>query len=305
MTDTSDKNRLLAREIHGIFSRGIRLGPDVCRYMDAVFTAPSAEELLVILNDVSDPDRDSLVELIFFPDPAHQIQLEPLLQRHDYEDSDGPKVLEALMAEAPQALLIFEDGRGRIQIPVPRDECGQFIARLNISQLIPEPLVEAISQNVAPEDQDRMKVRLRNARFTPSGAQTDFLVRFFRHIVADTEQLLEYLDLLLEILRDLPEDADIFAGLMARKRFYFKSIRQGEKLAEYLEKENIETLIAQGFRIPHIDIADARHKMAMLDRIGYAIFGKSEYMDPGGGAPESGEYGAEELRRLMDSYNRF
>ncbi len=305
MTDTSDKIKILAREISNLFSQGIRLGPDVCRYMDAVFTAPSAEELLVILNDVSDPDRDSLMELIFFPDLAHQVRLEPLLQSHEFEGSDASKVLDALMAQAPQALLIFEDGRGRLQIPVPRYEAGQFIARLNISHPIPEPLAAAISQDIALEDQDRMKVRLRNARFTPSEVQTDFLVRFFRHIMGDTEQLLEYLDLLLEILRDLPGDGDIFAGLMARKRFYFKSIQQGEKLAEYLEKENIETLIARGFRIPHIDIADARHKMAMLDRISYAIFGKSEYMDPGGSAPESGEYSAEELRRLMDSYNRF
>ncbi|MBC8393303.1 MAG: hypothetical protein H8E17_12150, partial [Deltaproteobacteria bacterium] len=64
--------RILAEKIAAVLREGLDISPQVLHYIDSTFSTPGMAELHEIINDESDPERDCLVELIFFPDEAVQ-----------------------------------------------------------------------------------------------------------------------------------------------------------------------------------------------------------------------------------------
>jgi hypothetical protein len=66
---------------------------------------------------------------------------------------------------------------------------------------------------------------------------------------------------------------------MTRKKFYFRSLQKAKQLDTQLQKQNVETLMAQGKKVLLIDQRDARKKMRIIDRISRAVFGKTEYFN--------------------------
>ena len=83
----------------------------------------------------------------------------------------------------------------------------------------------------------------------------------------------------------MTDDSDMYQALMAKKRFYLRSLQRAKKLDMQLQKSNLETLLSQGKRIILVDKADARKKLSIIDRISRAVFGKTEYyedLDPDG-----------------------
>lgn len=63
---TSEKCVLLAKKIEKILINGLNLSNDVLHYIDSTFSNPSVKELEALINDASDCEKDSLLELIFF-----------------------------------------------------------------------------------------------------------------------------------------------------------------------------------------------------------------------------------------------
>ena len=91
--NANDKCILLAERIAKILLEGIRLNSAAMHYIDSTFSNPSIDELKEIIADNSDCENDSLIELIFFPDESIQMQLEDILQSHDYSKKDEKKIL--------------------------------------------------------------------------------------------------------------------------------------------------------------------------------------------------------------------
>ncbi|MFZ1201198.1 MAG: hypothetical protein WAO07_13615, partial [Desulfobacterales bacterium] len=75
----NERHRRLAERIAQLLGAGIEAGPDLRAYIDATYAHPSPTDLKRILGDESDPDREGLLELIFFPDEPLQQNLEDLL----------------------------------------------------------------------------------------------------------------------------------------------------------------------------------------------------------------------------------
>jgi hypothetical protein len=73
------QDRLLTR-IVGALENGGRLTDATLAYIETALFPPAADRLIALLTDESDCERDSLLDLIFFPDQAVQIELEPLLE---------------------------------------------------------------------------------------------------------------------------------------------------------------------------------------------------------------------------------
>jgi hypothetical protein len=78
---------------------------------------------------------------------------------------------------------------------------------------------------------------------------------------------------------------------MAKKKFYFRSLQKAIQLDAQLQKQNVETLMAQGKMVVLIDQRDARKKMRIIDRISRAVYGKTEYFEPFQGESEHIEIG--------------
>jgi hypothetical protein len=275
-----DKNELLVNEILKILSKGLSLSNGVIQYIDSTFSNPTVEELKEILQDDSNCEKDSLVELLFFPDLSLQYKLEDFLESRQFEQDDEIKVLDHLCRNPIVVEFYFPENRGFFKLEIPETAAHQYIKRLNIFKQIDRNLLLTIKENTTANSKNKFAVRLRNSRFAATDNTHRFLSVFFEKWDTENNDALKYFDFILLFLEELQEDHDICEALMKKKRFYLKHLKRAEKFEEQLNKTNMETLMLTGKITALIDKNEARDKMATIDRISQTIFGKTEYYGP-------------------------
>ena len=176
---SEEKCNQLAEQIRKILGNGITLGSEVIHYIDSTFSNPTTIELETILHDDSNCEKDSLMELLLFPDETMQLQLESLLERLNVKPADEKLVSDGLLQEPMEIIIRFPGGRGSLRLKVTEDVAGQFISRLNISKRLNPSLLEALNHYGDEIISDRIKVKLRNSRFSPTDEKIKFLCLFF------------------------------------------------------------------------------------------------------------------------------
>ena len=288
--NADDKCILLAERIAKILLEGIHLNSAVMHYIDSTFSNPSIDELKEIIADNSDCENDSLIELIFFPDESIQMQLEDILQSHDYSKKDEKKILDYLCFRQIEAAIHFPDNKGKLTLAVPQSVAGQFLTRLNISKKLDKRLLAAIDEHVSEKSKTLVKVRLRNSTCELSRNEVLFLCDFLKKTDSSGYNFFECLDFMLSFLDEAKNAVDIFAALMDKKRFYFKNVQLAEKFNNQLDKANMETMILQGLRTPYINIENEKRKMEIIDKIGLSVFGRTEYFEKAHLSIDLGEY---------------
>jgi hypothetical protein len=277
--DSEKKCNQLADQIRKILGNGITLGSDVVHYIDSTFSNPTIEELQAILQDDSNCEKDSLIELLFFPDETMQLELEEMLEKLQLGKQDEDLVRDALCQESLIVNMRLPEGRGSLNLNLPHEVAPGFIARLHISKHLHEKLREAINKYAEEDTRFDYKVKIRNSRFSPAQKNIDFLCNFFEKLKPQSHDFNTCLDFALSFIDELEEDRDLYQALMAKKKFYLRSLQKANKLETQLQKNNLETLLSQGKRVILVDKADARKKMLIIDRISRAIFGKTEYFE--------------------------
>ena len=115
-----DKSKLLADRIIEIFEEGIFLSDEVIQYIDSTFSNPSIEELEDILQDDTNCEKDSLIELLFFPDKQLQYQLEELLENGAFEEEDEKEVLDHLCRNPLELEFHFPEDRGSFSLGITK-----------------------------------------------------------------------------------------------------------------------------------------------------------------------------------------
>lgn len=292
---------LLAETIREILGEGLELSDEVLHYIDSTFSTPSVHAIEAIVLDESDPERDSLLDLIFFPDESLQIRLETMLERENFQKADEEKVSEALFSQGPpETTLIFPDNRG-LQLSMPRWVADPFISRLNISKTTDKRIADAVDEHTDESLRNLFMVRFRNARFVPDEEKIRFICRFFETMTCDADELLRSLEFILGFFDEVREIGDIYEALMDKKRFYFRNFQRAVKFEEKFRKSNMEILLLQGERTPHIDKRDALKKIAMIDSISLAVFGRTDHSEQLRRDVNLGEY--QDLETVMKVFS--
>ncbi len=274
-----NKNVQIADKIRDILQGGLAINADTQHYIDSTFSNPSIEELETLLQDESSCETDSLMELLFYPDEAVQLQLEDLLQDVQLQPEDENSIQAQVCSQSFQTRFRFRDGRGTMKMAVSPDNVDAFIQRLNLSRSLDPKIRAAIGQHIRQALQTRCQIRLRNAKPITAPDKIVFLQSFFEKIKLDDDAFFEYLDFILSFLGDLRKKTDIFKALMTYKKIYFRGLQKAAKLEKQLTTHNVETLLLGGTRLAHMDKADARKKIQMIDRISLAVFGKTDFFD--------------------------
>jgi len=277
--NANEKCILLAERIVKILREGIYIDSDVMHFIDSTFSNPCINELEEVITDDSDCERDSLIELIFFPDEEVQTKLEDLLESHHYWREDEKKVLDYLSSEPIESTIHFPDNQGVLSIKMPYDSAGRFLARLNIHRKIDKRISAAIEKSVSEKLQISVRVKLRNAFDSPAENKILFLCNFFEKMDDESVDFLECFDFILSFLNEAENTSNLFIALMNKKRFYFKNLQRAEKFRQQLEKGNMETMILQGVKAPYISIEDEKRKMELIDKISLSVFGRTEYFE--------------------------
>ena len=303
LMNPEEKCNQLADEIRKILDKGISLSSEVVHYIDSTFSYPTVTELETILHDDSNCEKDSLMELLLFPDETMQLQLESLLERLDFQQADEKTVLAFLLQKPLKVIIRIPEAGEYLRLRVTENVACQFISRLNISKRLNSSLLEVLNNYEDEAIRDRIKVKLRHSRFSPTDERIDFLCLFFEKFDSRDVDIFECLDFALSFIDEPTIDKDLYQTLMAKKKFYFRSLQKAKHLEIQLQKQNVETLLAQGKRVVQIDQRDARKKMQIIDRISRTVFGKTEYFTPYQGEAEHIELGADlniqEISRML------
>lgn len=302
--EQEEKCEMLADEIKAIISEGIVLSDDVVHFIDSTFSNPTIDELQAILDDDTNCESDTLMELLFFPDESIQMRLEEILEQCRPQKEDEDKILASLCQTPLPVTFHFEDGRGSLKLPIPEDVIRQFLVRLNISKHLDANLTESIRNYGDEANTNRFKVKIRNSRFSPSDSKIEFLCRLFDKLGTGSNDIFECLEFVLEFLDEVKKDGDVYQALMAKKKFYFISLQKAKKLDARLEKHNVETLLMQGERVALIDQVDARKKMRIIDHISRAVFGKTEFFEqPVSDEKQFAIESPEDIRSIMKNFS--
>ena len=265
---------LLAEKIKQIFRNGFVLSSNIMHYIDSTFSNPSINELEEIINDEHNCERDSLVELLFFPDESVQVELEGLLGKEDFKKKDEEKVLSYILNKKLVITTIrFPESEGALKFFVPKLAAMQFISRLNISRKLNKRLLKAIDKFVSDKCRIPVKVRLRNAIVKLTENKIKFLCSFFKKLKVEENYFFKCLDFMLDFFAGLKDDRNILQSLEDRKGFYFQNLQKAARFEELLNKNNMEILISRGVRIPHISKQDAMHNIVIIDTITLAVYG--------------------------------
>ncbi|MBU1163857.1 MAG: hypothetical protein KKA75_06880, partial [Proteobacteria bacterium] len=123
------------------------------------------------------------------------------------------------------------------------------------------------------------KVRLRNARVEFTENKIMFLRSFFEKLKVEDNYFFKCLDFMLDFFDRLEDDSNILQTLLDKKELYFRNLQKAVKFEEMLNKNNMETLISRGVRIPHISKEDAMHNIVIIDTITLAVYGE-QYPSP-------------------------
>jgi len=271
---------LLAEKIREIFQQRINITDDVRHYIDSTFSCSDSESLEKILNDESDTEKEPLIELLLFPDESVQIQLENILESYKFEDKDADKVLECLFQKTYSVGFQDQQGCLNFSFSIPGWAAAQFISRLNISRNLNPLIIQAVNTHVKSSLRNPVKVKLRNSRFIDTNDnKVYFLCNFFECIDASDDELLQLLDFILDFLDETREDITIFKALIQRKKSLFKNLGQAVKFEDQFKSSNMEILLLQGVRAPHINPDDTRKKMGFIDKICVSVFGRTEHIE--------------------------
>ena len=271
--------RQLATDIRRILAQGIRISDAVLHYMVSTVSSPPADALTAAISDVADADNASLCELVFSPDETLQIALEPLLAKTAFQAVDEAVVAGFLMAQPLTTGLVFPAPYPRLTVDMPPDVVESFVSHLKISWQMAPRLSQAVSRFVAGSFQGAARVRLRHARVAYTGQQVDFLCGLFEKLGTDTDNFPACFDFMLDLFAESPDAGDVRLRLKEKKRFYFKALQIAETVAARQQQSNMETLILQGSRFPHVDPEEPRRRMRLIDRISRAMFGTTEYFE--------------------------
>lgn len=277
--ESEEKCARLAAEIRNILGNGITLSGDVIQYIDSTFSNPTLEELQSLLLDDSNCEKDSLLELLFFPDESMQLQLEELLETLRLRHQDENKVQDFLSREPLPAVFRFPEKSATLNLWLPQEVAPLLISRLHIAKHLDPKLCAVVNNRAVSDVRNRYKVKIRNSRFSSGANKIQFLCDFFEKMEPASHDFNECLDFALSLLDEINEDTEVYRALMAKKKFYLRSLEKAKQMEAQLQKSNPETLLLEGKRVILVNKADARKKMLIIDRISRAVYGKTEYFE--------------------------
>lgn len=263
-----------------------QLSESIISFIDtALFPVQPGALAAFLTDEESESERDSLLDLIFSPDLAVQLALEPLLESVCWAADDRTVLHDRLQANPIHAWIKMPDGTPLASIPVPDYIKSRFLERLSLSWQLEPRIRSSIDDGLSADMALLVKVRLRNANFLPNADQQVAFCRFFQRMADDDPDYLACLDLFLSLMVKDVNAEDVYDHLADHKRFLFRSLQQAKRFEALLRRSNMETLMLQGVRALHVPQDELTLQMRLIDLICTRMFGKTEIIVPPMEAP--------------------
>jgi len=267
---------------------GIAVTKDVCRFMEATFGDASADTLRTLLSDESSAERDSLLDLVFFPDLSLQTAIEPIMEDHRLTSGDVTLLAEQLKVAPVATHLRMPGTDATVPTALPAFLIDAFLARLNIPWQ-PAAALSALLDHLAagalaPTGDDkegrlRLRVLLRNAALRQTPVQVRFLCDFFERLSPEDKDFVDKVTFMLVFIKEHEDSTNFYLSLMDRKKFIFQHLLKARRSEAFAARTNMETMIMTGVRTPYFDIPTGERTLVLIDSIAIAVFGRTECLE--------------------------
>jgi hypothetical protein len=281
-------SRHLAATIRQLLQQTLALDTHTKDYMATTFGDRILEQLPQIMVDNSNPERDTLLDLIFFPDEAFQKRLEPSLERFALKPAQVESVNTFLM-ETPLKVCLTDDTLPLpLALTMPTECIRPFVARLNMTRTLPTSLRETIDAYATPSWQTAVKVKLRNGLFAYSPKRTAFLKAFIEDIFSQQIDVWDLWDWLLVLLAEHREPQNLLDFFIHKAHSYRAALQMAKDHHQKMQSSNREMLILQGVRLPHIHEAELMRHLTWIQMILLKVYGQ---LPQTGGQPVAQDLG--------------
>lgn len=271
--------RHLVEKIIVLLTEGITADKAVCSFIETTFSNPSLGGLKSILADETDEERDSLIDLLLFPDEMFQMALEPLLVKYDFSPSDQQWVIRHLSMTRLTVTIYFPLYKGHAVLDLIPSTAGELVRRLNICWQADQSLQQVIDNRIVPARRIAIYVRLRNANPTLDPPGIRLLCRFLEMFDETQADFFNYFDFMVGFTERI-NGGDSYQRLMKEKHHYAAAVQSAMKFEQMLALSNMETLMLQGIRMPTIGAQEATRQIDMIDRIALVLYGRTESLRP-------------------------
>ena len=272
MISTANHLQATADCIRRLLENGMTASPELCRYLNTMYDF--GQRIEILSENEADSANCSLIDLIFSPDTAFQLELEPFLETHHFSKEQIQVVSHLLLQPPPVTTVRFNSTIPDFSVQMPNWCATSFIKRLHIDFRLPDPIRHLIDEQVPQPDRSGTKVMFRNFHPRLSENKYRFIQSFFNGVDLKQHEFMKDLTFLVSILDEFEDETDQLEALISKKRFYHRHLQEALRLEGQLAKSNVETLLLGGVRIHPIHAEEAREKMQYIDRITLAVTGR-------------------------------
>lgn len=274
--------REAARRIVRYFAEGVPVTEKMRRYMENTFAELSALES--ILADSEHGERASLAALLFSPDEAIRIELEPLLENTPLDEEDARRIQDFVMGMRPRAFFVLPGGSPALEVTIDPDAAAAFIEKLHVSRRLDPEIATPLNAAFDHREADpgtasdhkrtalRIKAMIRQSRAGTTRFGIDALSRFFTRFPMDAPEAFSSFSFFLDFLEAPGDEDDLYESLRRRRDLYRKGLEKGAAATRQMHGKNPETRMLSGLRLPYVDTFDLMQKIDLLDRICFWLF---------------------------------
>ena len=265
--------KIKALKIIEILSEKHVIDKDTLHYINSTFNPASPDALKKIINNHSDPEVCSLLELIFYPTLKIQIRLETALENNVYTREDKKTLQEYVVSKNIETEIYLPDNMESFYFLIPDFTKTVFIERLNITKQTDKRLMYTINNFTGKTAGNLLKVKLRNINKKHGKKCVSFLCDFIKKNDFNKTSTIKCFDFILDFLAQIKPRDDILESLLKKKERYLQTIIKFENIKKMLKKNNMESLVLQGIKITSINKNEILDKIDQIDKILLSVFG--------------------------------
>ncbi|MFW6415664.1 MAG: hypothetical protein ACOCZ2_05030 [Thermodesulfobacteriota bacterium] len=267
-----EKCRILAEAISSDLSQGITLAPETIQYIESTFGISTPPALFKLFQEQEETEKESILQLIFFPDRETRKRLEPILEREKFATEDIEEVASLLAKKIPIVSLYPPGVQEAIQTELQTEHAAGFVSRLYIQRKLPRYLSKIIDHNFSSEFATRIKVDLRCAKFEQNATNLELLETVFNRL--DLEDMpWKLFNYILTLLEESKSNEDLWHFFKRKKIFIKQHLEKAKYIEKQVSSQPMELLMMQGVNTLSISSSELSDQLHMLQDICLQTFG--------------------------------
>ena len=272
----NDLLHVIADTIIEYFAHGIMAGDDVVFFADSTLGMTSAENIARLLAD-ADLYGEGLYDLIFTPTPQLRTAIEILIPPEGLSDEARKDINELILISRKNTRICFSKTGHSAIVDLSEPIICRFLTRLNLNKRIVFPLATGTAYAVNQEFYTRVRVIMRNARYTASPVREKFVAEMIECMISNVliqeEIIIDCLVFMLNLFGEVGQDIEIHSLISEKKRSFVALLADAANFHEYAGRYSMEYLMSQKIQLPVVDPDELRKKIYLTDLICMSVYG--------------------------------